>query len=320
MKQQHVHALYTYLQSQNSSRSYLLQCYKQLDGIDAEAKSYDNCTTFMYYLDHGHTFYNSGKKADDRLKPLLYFYGMVHLLKACILTVRPDYPESTTMLAHGVSSRKKKKKDYTFITDEVKVQHKGLLPYMSEHLFNLKQLPFTKITMQQLLAVIPELVPLYQWHKAPSMVQVGTLGHNELTFPQTLLDQYHLTEHGFLQKVQAFLPPITHQDIDHQMINIHLDAALLGENGPFYVNSTLKSVYFPIRREQFLPMSEVIVHYLILYNLGMLSRYEPAWWGELIATKPDMDYPLIKGFLDCTSDKIPLMLGEYLYRQYESKD
>ena len=55
-------------------------------------------------------------------KPMLLFYGMGQLFKACLLTIDPNYPESTSVLAHGVTTRKRKKQGYQFLEDEVKIQ------------------------------------------------------------------------------------------------------------------------------------------------------------------------------------------------------
>ncbi len=58
---------------------------------------------------------------------MLLFYGMSQLFKACLLTIDPNYPESTTVLAHGVTTRKRKKQGYQFLEDEVKVQKKWII-------------------------------------------------------------------------------------------------------------------------------------------------------------------------------------------------
>src|SRR5690625_3551335 len=128
MNEKNINAFYTFLQSQQTAQHYLFHCYQTHDIVDAEAKSYQNCNSFIYYLKHGLHFYESGKKLTTILQPILFFYGMVHLLKAALLTKRPNYPESTKLLAHGVSSRKRKKKDYNFMDDEIKSHYHGLFP------------------------------------------------------------------------------------------------------------------------------------------------------------------------------------------------
>ncbi|WP_390364302.1 YaaC family protein [Virgibacillus byunsanensis] len=309
-----MHSFYTYLQSQQTAQNYLYQCYNNIGIADAEPKSYENYSPFMYYIDHGMKFYENGKKIDPLLQPVLFFYGMVHLLKACLLTTRPSYPESTSLLAHGVSSRKRKKKHYTFMHDEVKIQHNGLFPYFSQHLFSIERFPFEKIKMNHLLALIPEMNSLFNFNNEEMMVVVGETGTNTLQIPLHLLDSYHLTEKSFLHRIKNHLPNINKLKVEQSQINIELIEPITTSHGPFFIDLGKEKILFPIHRNHFTPISEVMVHYLLLYNLSMLCRYEAEWWGELLSTKSELDYPFIRQFLEITSDKIPLLLENELLK------
>lgn len=306
----------TYLQSQQTAQQFLFRCYKQLNMTNAEAKSYENCNAFLYYLEHGQQFYASGREVKPLLQPILYFYGMVHLIKACLLTKRPDYPESTTMLAHGVSTRKRKKRDYTFMQDEVKIQHNGLLPYFSEHLFSMQRFPFEKVKMHDLIALIPEISPLFNFKGQEKLTNIGTTQSHILQFPISILDDYHLTEKAFISRIQAALPKIIEKKSNQSSIHVELAYPISASFGPFFIHGKDQTIHFPVNREHFVQISEVMVHYLILYNLSMLSRYETEWWGDLLTTKPDIDYPFITSFLQITSEKVPYMLGQELYGMY----
>lgn len=94
--------------SADIAKQLLRQCYTKQKREDAVQKSYTNCYPFLYYLEHGQNFYSTARDAPLSIKPVLLFYGMVQLLKACLLTVDADYPASTSVLAHGVSTRKEK--------------------------------------------------------------------------------------------------------------------------------------------------------------------------------------------------------------------
>lgn len=309
--------LYTYLQSQQTAQRYLNDCYKQLDGIDTTVKSFENSQPFIHYLDHGVRFYENGKSMETLLQPMLFFYGMVHILKAVLLTVRPNYPETTAVLAHGVSSRKRKKKDYTFLKDEVKIQHNGLYPYFTHYLLGIKESPFEKITMERLLALIPEMTSMFTFHQQDKMTAVGRFDTSHLKFPVSLLDSYHLTANAFIKRIKRYLPAIQHTETHGAVIDIYLDAPFKPtHNSPFFTETNGSAIYFPIHRENFLPISEIMIHYLLLYNLSMLCRYESQWWGELLTAKPDADYPFIKAFLKITSEKIPNLLEELLLQKY----
>ena len=96
-------------------------------------------------MEHAQIYYKQAADSPLLIQPILLFYGFVHLIKACLLTIDPNYPENTSVLAHGVSTRKRKKQQYEFLKDEVKFQKNGLFPCMLENMFNIKHLEGDKI-------------------------------------------------------------------------------------------------------------------------------------------------------------------------------
>src|SRR5690625_4770004 len=274
MDEHHVKSFFTYLQSQQTAQQFLKNCYKKNKVDNAESKSYENCNAFMYYLNHGLDFYETGKKLNTILQPILLFYGMIHMLKATLLTKRPNYPETTKLLAHGVSSRKRKKKHYIFMDDEVKIQHQGLFPYFSKYLFHIEKLPFDKVKMKDLFALIPEMNLLFTFKNDPKLIKVGTIGKKQLTFPAKILDHYYLTEKAFLNRITPFIQDIQSISSPKGFIHINLLRPFIKSTGPFFFNSENHKIYFPMNRKHFLSISEVMIHYLLLYNLSMISRYE----------------------------------------------
>src|SRR5699024_1767433 len=174
---------FTYLQSEQTAQQFLYQQYQCIEEINPEMMSYENCQPFIYYIKHGLHFYETGKSLTTILQPIMFFYGMIHLIKAVLLTKRPHYPESTKLLAHGVSSRKRKKRNYTFMEDEVTIHSNGLYSYFSEHLFKTRSLLMNKFKMKDLLILIPEMAPLFTLHKQKSMINIGKMNTKQLIFP-----------------------------------------------------------------------------------------------------------------------------------------
>lgn len=308
---------FSFLTSQQTAQVYLQSCYKKINEQDVEAKSYQNYNALLYYLDHGRKFYEIGHKVELFAKPVLYFYGLTHLLKACLLTKRPNYPESTVLLSHGVTSRKRKKRNYTFMSDEVKVQINGLFPYLSKHLYSINPVPFDKIQMVDLFSLIPEMQTFFSFQGTEKMVVVGSKDSPILQFPTTILDYYHITKDAFLNRIKPYLSVIKHMEERQSVITVQLEERLESFNGPFYKHMDDDKIYFPLHREHFLPISDVMIHYLLLYNLSMLCRYEAEWWGDLLSSKPEMDYPFILQFLDITAKKIPKILEDELYKNMD---
>ncbi|NSL52345.1 YaaC family protein [Calidifontibacillus erzurumensis] len=303
-----------------NAQKYLLHCYQKLGMEDAEKKSYENCYPFIYYLDHGKSYYQLANQAPFSIKPILLFYGMVQLLKACLLTVDPAYPESSTVLAHGVTTRKRKKRNYEFLKDEVKIQKNGLFPQLAIKMFHMKQnLDAEKYTMEFLLARIPELNHIFQttFDKMQSY-KIARLHDMEMHIPMDMLDHLHMTSdrfHTFLKQVL----PIDFQIIENknsEKFQIQLSKPLnVNEVSPLQVNCFEQTIHIPIEKKQFFFFPEMMTHYLLLYNLSMIARYETEWWSELLYSFDSLDYPFIHQFLHVTAIKVPFLINDYLQQK-----
>jgi hypothetical protein len=284
--------------------------YKKLNIENPEQKSYENCYAFLYYLEHGQIYYQQAEKSPLILKPILLFYGLVHLIKACILTVNPAYPETTSVLAHGVSTRKRKKQNYQFFQDEVKFQKNGLFPFMSEKMFHMKQLEGDKITMETLLELIPELNDLFVFHEGKSTFTPIYTQQGHMVVPEKVLDHYHMTE----DRLKEFLSTKSGNQIQFsgEGLTFQLNKGTFTRISPIKLNLESSSYVLPLNKENLFLFPELIVHYLLLYNLSMIARYETEWWSELTKMMPNRDYPFIKTFLEITQEKGPFLIYEYL--------
>ncbi|HHY74946.1 MAG TPA: hypothetical protein GX497_17290 [Bacillus bacterium] len=308
--------------SSMNAQKYLLQCYKKSGIEDSEKKSYENCYPFIYYLDHGKSYYQLATQAPFSIKPILLFYGMVQLLKACLLTVDPAYPESSTVLAHGVTTRKRKKRDYDFLRDEVKVQKNGLFTHVAAKMFHMEQsLDAEKYTMEFLLARIPELNYLFQISMEKQQnYKIAGFHDKALFIPANILDHLHMTIERFTSFLKKCLP-FEHQllenekNIEKQPLFFQLQLTCTinpNDCAPIQFDYYENTLHIPIDKEQFIYLPEIMTHYLLLYNLSMISRYETEWWGELLHGFDSLDYPFIEHFLSVTHMKIPYLINHYL--------
>ncbi|EID42588.1 YaaC family protein [Parageobacillus thermoglucosidasius] len=306
--------------SADIAKQLLRQCYTKQKREDAVQKSYTNCYPFLYYLEHGQNFYSTARDAPLSIKPVLLFYGMVQLLKACLLTVDADYPASTSVLAHGVSTRKRKKQGYEFFNDEVKIQRNGLFTHFSEKMFHVKQPAGEKFRMSTLLERICELHPsfaIFNDEKTLSLEIKYNASHHTIAIPTEILDHYHMSLNRFIYYIEQewHFSKATFVKEKDRFIHIGIQSPLqpIGcEPLMFHLNGTYR---IPIKREKIFMLPEVMAHYLLLYNLSMISRYETEWWSELLHAYSSNAYTLIVQFLSLTAEKVPLLLYEYLTQQ-----
>jgi hypothetical protein len=291
---------------------FLNNCYQKRQIENPEQKSYENCYAFLYYLEHGKIYYQQAESSPLILKPILLFYGLVHLIKACILTTDPAYPETTAVLAHGVSTRKRKKQNYQFFHDEVKFQKNGLFPYMSEKLFHMKQLEGDKVIMEELLQLIPELDELFFLLDGKRTFVKLEVEDGRLSVPETILDHFHMTENRF----KEFLASKFEKEVEfsNEGLKFSMETNSLFGNSPIKFNLEAKNFALPLNKENYFNFPELLIHYLLLYNLSMIARYETEWWSELTKMMPNRDYPFICSFLDITMQKGPFLVYQYLMR------
>ncbi|MBM7663516.1 hypothetical protein JOC85_004392 [Bacillus mesophilus] len=309
---------YTPFHSAANVQEYLFKVYKESNVEDPEKVSYQNCYPFIYYLDHGKSYYQLSQQAPTSIKPVLLFYGMTQLLKACLLSVDPNYPESTSVLAHGVSTRKRKKQSYDFLKDEVKIQKNGLFSHFSQKMFHVEHLDGEKIAMVSLLKRIPELNSLFEFSYGELVSIPLTKGEmNSYSMNSNILDFFHMTEERFTDFLTNKLKPldkVTYQK-NQGTLTFSLKKDLLNSIScfPFYYHYEENSFYLSTDRDATTYCPEIMVHYLLLYNLSMISRYETEWWSELLQNSSTKDLPFIQQFIDTTTTKIPILLSDYLY-------
>ncbi len=307
------HLFYPF-QSVETAQKLLKASYQKQQIEQYEQKSYHNSYSFIYYVEHGLTYLQQANSTPTSIKPVLMFYGMVQLIKACLLTVDPSYPESTSVLAHGVSTRKRKKQSYEFIQDEVKVQKNGLFSHFSDKMFHVKQIEGTKYSMRDLLFSIPELETTIKItkNKAPFLF-VGKVTDEFVKVPLTILDDYKMTKDRFVQYFIKQAPYNLDSATDKYLQFKRVENPVANVNySPLLYNHQKDTLYIPRRKEQLTFFPEILSHYLLLYNLSMICRYETEWWGELLHTFNSSDLSLINQFLDVAFLKIPYYLHGYL--------
>ncbi|MCR2823337.1 YaaC family protein [Lederbergia panacisoli] len=305
---------FTVFQSAETTQHYLKKCYSGIINNEVDTKSYDNCFAFMYYLEQGEVFYRQASLSPLSIRPILLFYGLIHLIKACLLTVDPFYPSSTSVLAHGVTTRKRKKRHYKFLHDEIKVQKNGLCTFFSEQLFHVKHLEGEKFHMVDLLTLIVELedvmLPILG---RSNMISLERIDEKKWVIPKKIYESYYMDRIRLKEYLNGkYVEEILWDDEKLELPAFKKQKII---SPPFRYHIFNQNLYLPAEKHSNMGLPDMIVHYLLLYNLSMISRYETEWWIDLIKTTPNSDYPFIKSFLEITEKKGPFLVEEYLSKK-----
>lgn len=302
---------YLYFFSAENTQKFLKNKYLKQKMENPEQKGFESCYPFIYYLEHGQVYYKQAENSPLILKPILLFYGLAHLIKACILTTDPFYPETSSVLAHGVTTRKRKKHNYQFLHDEIKFQKNGLFPYMSEKMFGMKQLEGGKMSMEQLFKLIPELDNLFfQLEGIRTFEILKQYSDDKYIIPEKILDHYHMSDN----RLKEFLNSKFHDLFlfSKDSLAFDLNNFTFRTPNPLKYNLEKRAFSIPLYKDHFFHLPELLIHYLLLYNLSMIARYETEWWGELTKMMPTKDYPFIESFLNITLQKGPFLIFQYL--------
>lgn len=302
--------------SASTTKKYLYRYYTKEAISDSKLKSFENAPIFIHYLKSAETYYKEAVKVPFEIQPVLLFYGYIQLIKACLLSIDPYYPSSATLLAHGVTTRKKKKQQFQFLKDEVKIQRNGLFSHMSSKMFHVERLENEKVIMEDLLYCLPELSEQFQFFSVNNCFKLHQQNDNQYITDYQCLDNYHLTADrlaSYLSTARSSLK-LTCQEQGKQLLFQFEKPLSMNYHQPFHFNSE-HNHFALIGKMNSLPFSlnEILIHYLLLYNLSMIARYETDWWMDLIASTPNEDYPLIKRFLNITLYKAPLLIKEWLF-------
>ncbi|WP_176554514.1 YaaC family protein [Bacillus sp. Marseille-P3800] len=290
---------FTFFESASFTKNFLHKHYLTLETKEqASSKSYMNSYRFMYHIQHGQLYYQQAKLAPVAIKPMLLFYGLSQLLKACILKYDPDYPSKSSVLSHGVSTRKRKKQGYSFLADEVKVQRDGLFPHFMIKMFHMKPNQYSdKYSMSLLFKQLPGLKDAFDSLLSEYPFFSGKITNQIIAFPGVLLDSYHMTAERFAEYLVA-------QGVSHKInvveskdtLCIHNVVSTANDVNPlFHFNDR---VFIHAQKDDYLKLPDLMVYYLVLYNLSMICRYETEWWGERLHTLDCDEMPFIKHFLE----------------------
>ncbi|KYG29151.1 YaaC family protein [Alkalihalobacillus trypoxylicola] len=283
------------------TRTILSSHYQSLGITDPTRQSYATCYSFISHLKHGCLYYQQASTAPLEIKPLLFFYGFIQFMKASILTKDYQYPSSSQVLAHGVTTRKRKKDAYLFLEDEVKTQRNGLYSHFLSQMFHMKHVEGERYKMKNLFIQIADLHPLITTLTNSSISYQIKKRAKGLLIPSDILDQYHMTQNRLYQYFNKFISEQSQKQTSLQASEKDLILNGLDMNRkyipPFLMNKE-KEFFLLKDKETHLLLPELAVLYLILYNLSMICRYEVEWWNDLISTYEGMDYPYILTFLD----------------------
>lgn len=304
-----------FLETEPTARKYLSACYQSMGLEHPDRLAFQQSTRFLYLWKQARLFYTTADSADLSIQPLLLFYGCTHLLKGMLLTRDPSYPQNSRVLQHGVTTRKLKRSPYLLTQDEIRPQKEGFFAHLT-HIFRLAPIQ-DRYLVHDLFASLPGVSNAFAaitdkkplWLRLDSIpvtpgTKTASLHHSWITFtfPDCTDGPLTYSTETFIQYIRRLTPST------FRMENIRWGEGSTKELSlPQFALSQLEqhplfrvqdgSLFFWNGSTDSIPLPEWASHYLLLYLLSMLCRYETEWWGELTLSHEFAERFLVERFL-----------------------
>ncbi|WP_396125773.1 YaaC family protein [Brevibacillus laterosporus] len=327
------------METEPTSRSFLTASYHRMGLQNPEKHAFQNSTRFLYTWMQARHYYEMAAKSSLLIKPLLLFYGCVHLLKGLILAKDPDYPQNSRMLQHGVTARKVKKNPYHLLDDEMKPQKEGFFPHLCR-LLSIHPIS-DRYRVSDLFLSIPELREEMDHFQKPSpWVAVSIMTERPFVFAlphasQGALSYSDETLQHYLNRLFAAtnnqgtsgsfpLFCTLRQNTDKARFTLPSTSSVSNQGRLFECDDRVSLFEHPLfsidqNRNIYLwndidnhPVPQFANHYLLLYGLSMLCRYESELWGDLVLSHQYAEKLLIERFCKHHMGIFPYMVEQQL--------
>lgn len=313
-----------YLETEPTAKTFLFRCYQSRGLEQPERLAFQQSSRFCYLWKQARLFYKTAETADLAIQPLLLFYGCTHLLKGMLITQDPSYPQSSKVLQHGVTTRKVKRNSYVLAEDEIRPQKEGLFSLLART-FALHPMRDRYLVHDLFISLAP-ISHVYAsiMGKQAAWIPLTTAlslrqGEEQtsswlcLAFPETADGPLSYSRETLFQYIRRCSP--SNCDLSQlewktgsgkQLLLPRFSLSQL-ERHPFFWREN-DTWYFWNGTSDTLPLPAWASHFMLLYLLGMLCRYETDWWGELTMSHGLAERYLIERFLDYHAATFPAVV------------
>jgi hypothetical protein len=281
---------------------------------------YQNTSKLGSFIKQSRAYFTAAHDSDVMVKPLLLYYGCNSLLKALIILKDPGYPKTTEVLQHGLTTRKRKKNQYLFYDDELKIQKHGLLPLFSSIWYKQPLTIHQKYRIIDLLGCLPTLQESYYLtHQKRTLIPLMLTKQKKdgfiLSFCQKELNarqldwndlfrliRYALIQRAHVEKLDKGLCCVVYP-VDESSFNLL--------SIPQFTYELDNHLFFNYTSENVIN-HPLLVYLMILYILSMLCRYETDLWSDMLHTSDTGERFMIESFLSEAIYQFPAFVLKHL--------
>jgi hypothetical protein len=274
----------------------------------------DVAKSLAYTMRTAREYYEAAGRVTTLTQPLLIFYGMTALSKAVFMT---KHGKKSPSKGHGL--RKVEGWKGTLAELSAEVTKDGTFPQF-HGCYSGKDLDKLTFSVKDFLSLVPEVKVEFEtvYHEKSKALKIQRR-HNQVHVVDSELDQY-----GDLSEL-IFAIPGMHDvyipepvQLENKLVLFYSYVNLGAKDPSIRAISGDEYLVLPLSRSsERVCIPEMSVHFMLMYLLGMLSRYQPTEWGEIIGGEKTGEIYIIQKFLDTTVRKFPnLTLNELRDREF----
>ena len=303
-------SMLSYFESEYNARQYLKEKFRpndtSLNSINKTAKN------LAFTMKTAREYYEAAESVTVLTQPLLIFYGMTALSKVLFMATHGKKSPSTS---HGL----KKIKPWTgvFAKLSVKIGKNGTFPQF-HGCYNRERLHGADFSIKELFSVVPEAKVAFErvYNEKSKALRILRIRHGI-----SIIDS-ELQRYEDLEDLITRIPGI--KERYHKQYQRFDDRIILfctkreAEDPVTRAVSGDEYIVLPIIKQgKSIMLPDMSTHFLIMYLLGMLTRYQPKEWGEIMKGEESGEIYMIQHFLEVTKRKFPnLVLNELLHRDF----
>lgn len=297
-------SMLSYFESERNVEEYLKKRFSTCDEFPEVKKSLAST------MKAAKEYYTAAESVTILTRPLLLFYGMTALSKVVFMATHGKPSPSTS---HGLDTEDESSpfQDYS-----ARVTHDGTFPQF-HGCISKQNLRDTVFSTKELLSLIPEIKINYEtvYDQKSNALKIERQSHG-IAIVDSELEKY-----GDLDIISKI--PKLHERYA-KTIQVFGDRAILfcvnheAEDPVVRAISGEEYLVLPlIKQSRTIALPEMSTHFMIMYLLGMLSRYPLRQWLEIVGGEESGDIYIIQKFLEVTTRKFPnLILSELHDRNF----
>ena len=299
-------SMLSYFESEHNTKQYLEKKF----GPSTE-KLIDTAQSLAFTMRAAREYYKAAESVTILTHPLLLFYGMTALSKVLFMAT---HVKKSPSRSHGLQEVE----GWTgvFSGFSVKILKDGTFPQF-HGCFDKETLENTEFSVKELFSLIPEVKVGFEdvYCEKSRALKTFRVRHGVC-----IVDE--LQKYVDVENLISQIPKIheryrtRYQRFKGRMIlwlknSKAEDPAVRAVSGQEYLVLPLE------KHTTYIAVPEMSAHFLIMYLLGMLSRYQPKEWGEIIKGEKSGEIYIVQKFLETTKRKFPnLILNELQDRDF----